>query len=1178
MTNAVLGIRGRLEVGDTLTAQGMTSVGHTAAEWALQWQAWNGTSWVNVGAVGATSYTILASQVGWQFRLTGSLDGQAYSSIATAAVTLDTKKDTAPTIAPSDLGLLFNPGEHVTYDGVLSTANFGDADRSNFSGGTLVIQNTNALSRGGDGQDVLSFNGPGALSVNAATGDILSGTTVIGRIDAVQNGAGTDLKVLFNANATLAMINTLVDKVRFSNNDDSPEHFRMLTAVLTDPTGRSAQFAQGIEVTGLPDAPVFTGAAAFTAAENQTAVGAVGAFDPDREAGQPQGIQYSLAAGQGGADNALFQVDAATGTLRFISPPDFESGAHAPAYQVRVRATDSEGSVTDRAITVNVTNVNEAPVSHDLLLYTDENGAPATAVVGSFDPDAGDTRTVTYNAAGLVGTLSFDGTRFTYDPGNQFNELPAYASATQNFTFTVTDAQGLSTTQNASVIVFGTNDPATISGPSTAVLREDSAAFPGASGVLTVTDPDTGEGKLVPAIGSGSAGAGTFIANGASWSYQVDNALLQHLGAGQSVDDVFTVRSYDGTATQQLKVTLTGVNDAPQFGPRINVGDPVEAGNLDDGTVVPGTAVLTGRVLATDADDGDTLTYSGSANGVYGQFAIDSGSGQWTYTLDNARAATNALREGQGAFEGFTVTVRDAQGATSTTSVGWTIRGTNDVPVIGSGSTASGVVAEPGRTGAASFDLAGSYEQAHFVAPSADGSFYLLGSSAQGAALLRFNADGSADTAYAAGGQAAIDGMVSPRGLALDGAGRALVAGYTSENYGQSQIDWAIERRNPDGTPDASFGGGDGRVVLDFGGYDYPTQVLAAADGGVLVAGQGVIVRLQGDGTLDPSFGTGGILTVAGDPVLPPDFEMRLDAQGRLLLWGGTTGDDGAGAIGVFRLLADGSLDTDFGTQGRSLVAIGERGVRDFDLQVAPDGSIALAWSEFSPTLYVDPVSLARLDAQGAPVAGFGVDGIVHTSLNAGALSLAVDAQGAALLAFSAPGWSTRDIDVVRFGANGMQDTAFGTMGVARVDRGSLDDVGTLHVTAAGGILVTGNVTSSSGQDIELARFTGSGLADDTFGAMNAGVLVASGDLFASDADAGDGLSWTGGGSGTYGTFALTPQGHWTYALDPASPALQALGSGQTATETFTATVHDSFGAAASQQVTVTVVGSWDAP
>ncbi|MES2999803.1 MAG: VCBS domain-containing protein [Pseudomonadota bacterium] len=1147
----------------------------TGAEWALQWQAWNGTSWVNVGAVGATSYTIVASQVGWQFRVTGVLEGQAYASLSTAAVTLDTKKDTAPTIAPNDLAVLFAPGEQVTYNSLLAAAAFGDVDKSNFAGGTLVIQNTNAVSRGGDGQDILSFNGPGALSVNPATGDILSGTQVIGKIDAAQNGNGSDLRVVFNANATLAMINTLVDKVQFANNDDSPEHFRMLTAVLTDPTGRSAQFAQGVEVTGLPDAPVFTSAATFTVAENQPGAGSVSAFDPDREAGQPQRIQYSLAAGQGGADNALFQIDAMTGALRFVTPPDFENGAHAPSYQVRVRATDSGGGVSDQAITVNVTNVNEAPVSHDLLLYTYENGAPATAVVGSYDPDAGDTRTVTYYAAGLMGTLAFDGTRFTYDPGNNFNELSAWSSSTQAFTFTITDAQGSSTTQSGSVIVFGANDPAVIGGASTAVLREDSASFPTASGLLTVTDPDSGEGRLAPVFEQGGLGLGTFIVNGSGWSYMIDNSQLQHLGAGQSVDDLLTVHSFDGTATQQVKVTLTGVNDKPQFGPMVVVGNPVEAGNLDNGAVVPGTPALAGRVSATDADDGDILTYSGSADGLYGRFAIDSASGQWSYALDNSRSATNALREGQSAFESFLVTVRDSQGASSLTSVGWMVRGTNDSPVIGTAGSASGVVAEPGHTGLASFDLAGSYEAEHFVAPAGDGSFYLLGDSEQATVLLRFNADGSADPAYAGSGQAVIDGMVSPRGLALDSAGRALVVGYTAENYSQTQVDWAIERRNPDGTPDASFGS-DGRVVIDFGGYDYPAQVLADSQDRVLVAGQGVIVRLQSDGSLDTSFGTGGILTLAGDPALPSTFGMRLDAQGRLLLWGGTLDADGDGAIGVFRLLADGSLDASFGVQGRSLVNTGERGVRDADLQTAPDGSIVLAWSDYTATPYEDPVSLARLDAQGAPDAGFGDSGIVRTALNAGALSLAVDAQGAAILGFSAPGWDARDITVVRFGADGAQDASFGGMGSARVDQGSLDDIGTVHVTAAGGILVTGNVTAS-GQDIELARFTGSGVVDDTFGAMNAGVVVASGDLFASDPDTGDSLSWTGGANGTYGTFALTPQGHWTYALDTASSALQTLGAGQTATESFTATVRDSFGATASQQVTVTVVGTWDA-
>jgi hypothetical protein len=45
----------------------------------------------------------------------------------------------------------------------------------------------------------------------------------------------------------------------------------------------------------------------------------------------------------------------------------------------------------------------------------------------------------------------------------------------------------------------------------------------------------------------------------------------------------------------------------------------------------------TGTLAATDVDHNAVQTWSGDANGVYGTFAIDAGTGQWTHTLDDTR-------------------------------------------------------------------------------------------------------------------------------------------------------------------------------------------------------------------------------------------------------------------------------------------------------------------------------------------------------------------------------------------------------------------------------------------------------------------------------------------------------------------------------------------------------------
>ena len=92
--------------------------------------------------------------------------------------------------------------------------------------------------------------------------------------------------------------------------------------------------------------------------ENSTAVTTVKATDTDVPA---QTVTYSIA---GGADAAKFSIDARTGELKFISPPDYETptdGGEDNRYDVTVMASDGQGGRDTQDIRVTVNDVREKP-------------------------------------------------------------------------------------------------------------------------------------------------------------------------------------------------------------------------------------------------------------------------------------------------------------------------------------------------------------------------------------------------------------------------------------------------------------------------------------------------------------------------------------------------------------------------------------------------------------------------------------------------------------------------------------------------------------------------------------------------------------------------------------------------------------------------------------------------
>ena len=109
----------------------------------------------------------------------------------------------------------------------------------------------------------------------------------------------------------------------------------------------------------------------------------------------------------------------------------------------------------------------------------------------------------------------------------------------------------------------------------------------------------------------------------------------------------------------------------------------VEAGILDDGSDAPGVASTMGGLRSSDVDAGATASWSGNAQGVFGRFSIDAGTGKWTYELDNGDLDTQLLAPGQTATESFTAIATDQFGATGSYDVTVEIQGARDIVIFG---------------------------------------------------------------------------------------------------------------------------------------------------------------------------------------------------------------------------------------------------------------------------------------------------------------------------------------------------------------------------------------------------------------------------------------------------------------------------------------------------------------
>ena len=856
---------------------------------------------------------------------------------------------------------------------------------------------------------------------------------------------------------------------------------------------------------------------------------------------------------------------------------------------------DAAGATSSTTLTITLQGANDAPVAVVDTGIANEAGVAAgsnatgNVLTNDTDVDAGDSKTVSALTGGTVGsalngtygalTLNADGS-YSYAINNANSTVQALRTTantlTDAFTYTVTDAAGATSSTTLTITIRGTNDaPIAVADAGTAVEAGTSAGSNASGNLVTNdTDVDAADTKAVTAfslgasngvLGSGLAGAyGTLtVAANGTWTYVVNNsnATVQALRlAGETLTEVFnyTMRDNAGaTSASTLTVTIQGANDAP-----VGVAD---AGSATEAGVAAGSNA-TGNVLTndTDVDAGDAKTVSavtggsvGSAlNGTYGALTLNA-DGSYSYAIDNANAAVDALRLSTDTLtDSFTYTVRDTAGATSTATLTITVHGANDAPVgvNDSGSaTEAGTAAGSNATGnVLTNDTDVDSGDAKTVSAVSGGT---VGSALNGTyGALTLNADGS--YSYAVNNANAAVGALRTSGDTLtdsftytvrDTAGATSTATLTVTVQGANDAPLAVDDAGSaslgsDGGPanDATGNVLDNDTDVDGGDAKIVTALSGGAVGSAL-AGQYGSLTLNADGTysyvideLDPA-----VVALGPTDSISETFTYTMR--------------DTAGA-------------TDTAVLTITVFGANESPTAVADVGSATEAGTAAGSNATGNVLTTDTDPDAG-DSKTVTQVKFGAAiGVLGSALAGEYGSLTLDADGTYSYVIDN---SDPAVNALRTASDTLTEVFTYTMR----DTAGATSTTTLTITLQGSndapVAVADVGTAVEAGAVAGSNATGNVLTNDT------------------DVDSGDGTTvtaLTGGAvgsalAGTYGSLTLNADGSYSYAVNNADSAVQALRtSAQTLTDSFTYTMRDTAGATSSTTLTITIQGANDAP
>jgi uncharacterized delta-60 repeat protein len=350
------------------------------------------------------------------------------------------------------------------------------------------------------------------------------------------------------------------------------------------------------------------------------------------------------------------------------------------------------------------------------------------------------------------------------------------------------------------------------------------------------------------------------------------------------------------------------------------------------------------------------------------------------------------------------------------------------------------------------------------------------------------------------GTDGAVAGLITDptyRAVALQPDGKIVAVGNVTGN-----ANFLVVRYNSDGSLDTSFDS-DGKVTTDLGGTDVARAVVVQPNGKIVVAGSTsapttnndfAVVRYNTDGTLDTNFDSDGkwTLNLAGN-YYDDAYSVVLQPDGKILVGGsGSVISTDTSDLVVVRLTETGGLDTTFDTDGISSASYTGTNYL-WAIAIQPGGKIIAVGTTSN-----SKIMLAQFQATGALDTTFDTDGIVETT-GPGSVLRAVQVQPDGKIVAvgtkkDVAGLS--DFVVVRYLNTGTLDTSFDGDGIATPGFAANAYIiaTSMALRPDGKILIAGQVSGTNG----VARYNSNGSLDtsfDTDGKMTFGTLPANGGM-----------------------------------------------------------------------------------